>query len=90
MTTAQTPAAPSAAEHLEAAREFPFIVDNQEYLSRHPRITGAEIMQRAGISAETGLIEIAPDGTQHPVPPSEEIDLNRPHRFRHPPRFARG
>ena len=90
MTTVQTPVAPTAAEHPEASHEFPFIVDNQEYLSRDAHITGAAVMQRAGIPLETGLIEISPDGTQHPVPPQEVIDLNRPHRFRHPPRFARG
>jgi hypothetical protein len=90
VSTDQVAVAESAANHVEAEREFPFIVDNKEYFSRAARLTGAEIMQRAGIPSEAGLIEIGPDGTQHPVQPDQVIDLNRPHRFRHPPRFARG
>ena len=69
---------------------FPFIVDGQEFISERPHITGTQIMERAGIPPEAGLIEIAEDGTQFPVKPDEIIDINRPHRFRRPPRFGRG
>jgi hypothetical protein len=90
VNTAQPAVADNTVYHPEEGRDFPFIVDGKEYLSLEPLITGAEIMQRAGIPPEVGLIEIQQDGTQRPVPPSEFVDLKRPHRFRHPPRFARG
>lgn len=88
MMTAET--VEHASGHPEVGRGFPFIVDGKEFISERPRITGAQIMERAGIPLEVGLIEIAPDGTQHPVKADEVIDLNEPHRFRHPPRFGRG
>lgn len=69
---------------------FPFVVDGTEYFWDKPEITGAEIMKIAGIPPEVGLIEIEGDGIQRPVPASETIDLNQPHRFRRPPRFKRG
>jgi hypothetical protein len=55
-----------------------------------PKITGLEIMERAGIPVDVGLIEIREDGVQRTVAPDEIIDLNEPHRFRRPPRFKRG
>ena len=89
MSTAETIVAASPAMQ-ESRHEFPFIVDGKEYVSHERYLTGAEIMQRACIPAEAGLIEIAQDGTQHPVPTDKVVDLKEPHRFRHPPRFARG
>jgi hypothetical protein len=89
MSTAEAAVAASSATP-ESRHEFPFIVDGKEYVSHQCYLTGAEIMQRAGIPAEAGLIEIAQDGTQYPVPADKVVDLKEPHCFRHPPRFARG
>ena len=77
-------------KHPDTGQGFPFIVDGKEFISERPRLTGAQIMERAGIPPEVGLFEIAEDGTQHPVKPDDIVELNRPHRFRRPPRFGRG
>lgn len=69
---------------------FPYLVDGKEFISVSPKITGLEIMERAGIPVDVGLIEIGEDGVQRTVAPDEIVDLNQPHCFRRPPRFKRG
>jgi hypothetical protein len=79
-----------AQKHSGREHGFPYLVDGKEFISESPKITGLEIMERAGIPPAVGLIEIGPDGVQRPVPTDEIVDLNQPHRFRRPPRFKRG
>lgn len=86
--TATSSVAPST--HPEPHPGFPYIVDGKEFISASPKITGREIMDRAGIPVDVGLIEIGEDGVQRTVAPDEIVDLNVPHRFRRPPRFKRG
>ena len=69
---------------------FIFFVDDIEFHVGAPTITGAEIMNMAGIPLEVGLVVIEEDGTQRPVPPDEVIELKPGRRFKKAPRFKRG
>lgn len=69
---------------------FVFFVDDNEFRVGTPTITGAEIMNMAGIPLEVGLVLIEEDGTQRPVPPDELIELKPGRRFKKAPRFKRG
>ena len=72
-------------------REFCFEVDGVSYANDHPRITGGEIMDRAGIPREVGLIFVEPDGTQRVVPEDEVINLAQlAGKFKRCPTFVRG
>jgi hypothetical protein len=77
----------------KAIRQGPFytvFVDDIEYRFDHTPVTGAEIMDAAGIPYEIGLLLINEDGTQEPVAVDEEIDLKPGRRFKKAPRFKRG
>lgn len=69
---------------------FTVFVDDVEYRFDHTPVTGAEIMDMAGIPYATGLILILEDGTQKQVAVDEEIDLKPGRRFKKAPRFKRG
>lgn len=65
-------------------------VDGVEYKFHHEPLTGGEIMDRAGIPREQGLLELLDDGTQRQVGVDEEIELKPGKRFKKRPRFRRG
>ncbi len=69
---------------------YTFFVDDREFQIREPVISGARIMEMAGIPVEVGLNVIEEDGTQRPIPPGEEIELKPGRRFKKAPRFKRG
>lgn len=69
---------------------FTIFVDDVEYHFDHEPVTGAEIMQRAGIPVSVGINVIEEDGTQRAVSPDEELDLKPGRRFKKAPRFKRG
>ena len=65
-------------------------IDGAEYRWPEETITGAEIMELAGIAPEEGLVRLHDDGTQESVAPEEVIELKPGRRFKHRPRFKRG
>ena len=69
---------------------FTFFVDGQEFHVDDATITGAEIMNLAGIPLEVGLLLCLEDGTQNKVQPDEVIELKPGRRFRKAPQFKRG
>jgi len=69
---------------------FTLFVDDREFRVDEPTITGAKIMELAGIDPSVGLNLIEEDGTQVPVQPSDEIELKPGRRFKKAPRFKRG
>lgn len=69
---------------------YTFFVDDREFRVDEPVITGAAIMQLAGIPPEVGINLIEEDGTQRPVRADEEIELRPGRRFKKAPRFKRG
>ena len=74
----------------EAGKFYTFFVDDREFQVDEPVITGARIMELAGIEQSVGLILIEQDGTQRGVPPDEQIELKAGRRFKKAPRFKRG
>lgn len=71
-------------------KSFTFFVDGQEYRVGGSTITGAQIMELAGIPLAVGLLAIEEDGTQRQVDPTEVIELKPGRRFKKAPRFRRG
>lgn len=69
---------------------FEFVVDGVDYQWPRPVVTGAEIMEAAGIPPSEGLVELLEDGTQRSVKPTDVFDLGRDRRFKKRPRFKRG
>jgi hypothetical protein len=65
-------------------------VDGAEYEFDHEPVTGGEIMDKAGIPRDQGLLELLEDGQQRQVPVDEEIELKPGKRFKKRPRFRRG
>jgi hypothetical protein len=53
-------------------------------------MTGAEIMDLAGIPYSTGLVLIEEDGQQTQVHEADVIELKPGRRFKKAPRFKRG
>lgn len=74
----------------ERGKFYTFFVDDREFRVHQPSISGARIMEMAGIPVEVGLNLIEEDGTQRPVRPEEEIELKPGRRFKKAPRFKRG
>jgi hypothetical protein len=74
----------------EGGKFYVFFVDDREFRVDTPVITGAAIMQLAGIPVEVGINLIEEDGTQRPVKPTDEIELKPGRRFKKAPRFKRG
>jgi hypothetical protein len=74
----------------QRGKVYTFFVDDREFQVHQPSITGARIMELAGIPVAVGLNVIEEDGTQRPVRPDEEIELKPGRRFKKAPRFKRG
>lgn len=75
----------------EGHESFEFFVDDKPYSWPKLEITGAEIMEVAGIPPADGLLLCLEDGTQRRVEADEELKLlGRGPQFRKPPRFKRG
>lgn len=81
-----------ATEHTKKRRGkfYTLFVDNVEYRVDKANLTGAEIMDLAGIPKEVGLILIEEDGTQVQVRPDDVVELKPGRRFKKAPRFIRG
>jgi hypothetical protein len=73
-----------------AGKFYTFFVDDREFRVDVPLITGAKIMELAGIDPSVGLNLIDEDGTQKPVQPTDEVELKPGRRFKKAPRFKRG
>lgn len=86
-STAETAAGPDGRGR---AATFVYDVDGTTYEHDRPRISGAEIMAAAGISAAEGLVQILPDGTTATVDVDDEVTLVPGTQFRRRPRFRRG
>lgn len=77
-------------EHEVQGKVYAFFVDDREFKVHEPEITGARIMEIAGIPVDVGLNLIEEDGTQRPVRPDEKVELRPGRRFKKAPRFKRG
>ncbi len=69
---------------------FTFFVDDREFHVEQAVISGAEIMNLAGIPREVGLVLLLEDGTQRTFGADETIELEPGRRFKKAPRFKRG
>lgn len=69
---------------------YTIFVDDVEYRFDHTPVTGAEIMDTAGIPHDAGLVLIHDDGTQETIAVDQELDLQPGRRFKKAPRFKRG
>ncbi|WP_406161732.1 multiubiquitin domain-containing protein [Streptomyces canus] len=69
---------------------FVFEVDGVEYTHDRPTITGAQIMEMAGINPADGLVQILPDGTRITITLEETVRLVPGAQFKRRPRFKRG
>jgi hypothetical protein len=78
------------AQHPDSGKFFTFFVDGREFRIGDASITGAEIMDLAGIPREVGLLLIEEDGSQRQVAADEVVELAPGRRFRKAPRFTRG
>lgn len=76
---------------MEGGKLYALVVDGTEYRVHQESITGAEIMDLAGIPREVGLILIEEDGTQRPFGTDEVFTFEGPgRRFKRRPTFVRG
>jgi len=69
---------------------YVYDVDDITYEYDHTTISGAQIMQSAGIPTPEGLTRILPDGTRETVNALDEIHLVSGIQFKRRPRFKRG
>jgi len=69
---------------------YVYDVDDTTYEYDHPVITGAQIMQSAGIPTTEGMIRILPDGSRESVDADDEVHLVSGLQFKRRPRFKRG
>ncbi len=69
---------------------FTFFVDDREFHVEQAVISGAEIMNLAGIPREVGIVLLLGDGTQRTFGADETIELEPGRRFKKAPRFKRG
>jgi hypothetical protein len=79
-------------EHPHAQQQpvYTFMVDDHEFEVNTTTITGGEIMEKAGIPREVGLLLLLEDGTQRTVAIDEIISVETSHHFKKAPRFKRG
>jgi mannose-6-phosphate isomerase class I len=77
-------------DEAEKGKFFTFFVDDQEFRVSDSTITGAQVMEVAGVPASVGLVLILEDGTQRAVSPEEKLELQPGRRFKKAPRFRRG
>lgn len=76
-------------EHLKG-KFYTLFVDGTEYHIDQSEMTGAEIMDLAGIPYNVGLILIEEDGSQTQIHESDVVELKPGRRFNKAPRFKRG
>lgn len=69
---------------------FVYELDGETYEHDRPKITGAEIMEQAGITEAEGLIQLLPDGTTATIDPDEVVKLVPKPQFKRRPKFKRG
>jgi len=70
---------------------YTFFVDGDEYQTDESSLTAREIMDRAGISIDVGLILIHDDGTEEQLDPDDEVEFDGPgRRLKQAPQFKRG
>ncbi len=69
---------------------YTFFVDDREFHVDQATISGAQIMDLAGIPREVGLVLLLEDGTQRAFGADETIELEPGRRFKKAPRFKRG
>lgn len=80
-----------AHEHKEEhGRFYTVFVDDVEFHINEETITGGEIMDRASIPRDVGLLLINEDGTQRQITADEVFELRPGRRFKKAPRFKRG
>jgi hypothetical protein len=70
--------------------DFTLFVDSAEFRVTESHLTGAQVMDLAGISRDGGLILVEDDGTQIQIGPEEVVELRPGRRFKKAPRFVRG
>lgn len=76
---------------MQSGKFYTLVVDGTEYRGQQETMTGAEIMDLAGIPREVGLILIEEDGTQRPFGADEVFTFEGPgRRFKRRPTFVRG
>lgn len=68
---------------------FTRFVDDKEFHIEESTKTGGEIMDRAIIPGEVGLIEVLEDGTQVQIGEADVVELEPGRRFKKAPRFIR-
>ena len=70
---------------------YTFFVDDKEFHTEKPQLTGGEIMDIACIPRSVGIVQILEDGTQKQIGENEIIEFAGPgRRFKKAPRFKRG
>ncbi|MGH9921782.1 MAG: multiubiquitin domain-containing protein [Nitrososphaerales archaeon] len=70
---------------------YTFFVDDKEFHTEKPQLTGGEIMDIAGIPRSVGIVQILEDGSQKQIREDEVIEFTGPgRRFKKAPRFKRG
>lgn len=80
----------AAREQQQAGPFYAFEVDGVEFRWDEATITGAQIMELAGIPQEVGLVLLHDDGTQETIAPERVIELEPGRRIKKRPRFQRG
>ncbi len=65
-------------------------IDGVRCVAETSTLTGAEIMDLAGIPREIGLVMVLEDGTQVQVKEEEVVELRQGRKFKRAPRFMRG
>jgi hypothetical protein len=90
--TTDTPLAhsPDASSAEPAKSDFVYEVDEVEYHSDRPKLTGAQIMAAAAIPSTEGLVQLLPDGITATVNPTDEVHLVPDAQFKRRPKFKRG
>lgn len=71
-------------------RCFTFFVDGKQFQVHRPKVTGARIMELAGVTPQEGLLLCLDDGSQEVVEPEDKIKLVPCPRLTRAPRFKRG
>lgn len=69
---------------------YVFEVDGVPYEWPDATVTGAEIMETAGIDVSIGIVLVHEDGTQESISPDRTITLKAGQRIKKRPRFKRG
>jgi len=69
---------------------YVFEVDGETHGWDRPTITGAQIMEIAGIDPADGLVQILPDGQSKTIRPDDDVHLVSRAEFKRRPKFKRG